>query len=207
MIYSFQDNFILAHITRTGGVSLANTLEFAGVSVKLLGQQHSPLYEAKTILGDDFDPMFKAAIVRNPWDRLMSWQSFIASTVLGDVADPEAISDPDAAHWRDFDAFVDDMLNETAIIDGETRPVFSQVHQLSDANETLLTDYIGRFETYETSVQTIFEKIGKRMPRIRHENKSPHHPYTVYYSDAAREMVAEKLALDIATFGYSFEAS
>lgn len=205
MLYAPEYRFIFTHITRTGGVAFTNSLHSAGLKIEPLGEQHAPLCEAKAYVGDAFDALFKASIVRNPWDRLASWNSMIAKTLLGEDAEPAAIADPDAEHWQAFDGFVEDILNETRVIDGETRRTFSQFHQLSDASETLLTDYIGRFEAYPDSVASIAKQAGFSISSVQRINASNHHHYSAYYSDAAKEMVAEAVASDIEAFGYWFE--
>lgn len=206
MLYAPEHAFLFTHITRTGGVALTNALYGAGLKIKPMGEQHAPLCEAKAHFGNAFEALFKATIVRNPWDRLASWNSLIAKTLLGDDAEPAAIADPDAKHWREFDGFVEDVLNETRVIDGESRRRFSQFHQLSDASETLLTDYIGRYETYSDSILAICNRAGFNAPIVQRINASTHHHYSAYYSQAAKEMVANAVALDIESFGYQFES-
>jgi hypothetical protein len=83
--------------------------------------------------------------------------------------------------------------------------VFSQFHQLADAEEQLLASHVGRFETLIEDTAAIFDKAGMRVPPLPHKNRSAHLPYATYYSDAAREMVAEAFAKDVEAFGYRFE--
>ncbi len=202
MLYSFQQNFLFTHVARTAGVSIEQALRFALPNLRAIGRQHSTLAEARADLGPLYADLFTFAFVRNPWDRLVSWRGFLAGL---DGTPAQAVADPDAAHWRAFEGFLADVISETRDIDGVTRPVFSQFHQLADAGERILASHVGRFETLVEDTAAIFAKAGLRVPPLTHENRSAHLPYAAYYSDAAREMVAEAFAKDVEAFGYRFE--
>ncbi len=204
MLYSFHHNFLYTHVARTGGVSLTQALQLAAPQMRGIGTQHGALAEARGALGAAFDEVYKFAFVRNPWDRLVSYRAFLAAADPG--IDPAELADPDAAHWRDFEAFLDGLLRESVEIDGVARPVFSQIHQLTDAEGRLLCDRVGRFERYADDAAAIFAGAGLRLPPLGHENRSTRRGYAEYYTPAARDMVAEVCAADVAAFGYGFEA-
>ena len=203
MIYSFQENFLFTHVSRTGGVAIRQCLEEGGARFKLLGSsQHAGLFEARGSLGEQFDTTFKFAMVRNPWDRMLSWYSYIIQ--IDSTVDPAMIADPDAQIWKGFDAYLETILSETTIIDGVERLSMSQYHQLSDAQEELLVDRYGRFESLQTDFEVMMKKLAFRHPPFQKLNASTHGDYRAYYSDAGRELVSEKLAKDIETFAYVF---
>jgi hypothetical protein len=202
MLYSYQQNFLFTHVARTGGVSIEHALRFAMPNLRTLGVQHAALAEARATLGPLYDDLFTFAFVRNPWDRLVSWRGLLAGL---DGTPAASVADPDAAHWREFEGFLADIIAETIEIDGVTRRAFSQFHQLADAEEQLLASQVGRFETLTEDAAAIFARAGLRVPPLTHENRSAHLPYGTYYTAAARDMVAEAFAADVEAFGYRFE--
>lgn len=205
MLYSFQHNFLYTHVPRTGGVSLTQALQMAAPGMRSIGDQHAALSEARADLGAEFDRVFKFAVVRNSWDRLVSYRGFLATVTAPPDTPPDLIADPDAAHWREFEGFLDELLAERCIVDGVERRRFNQFHQLADAEGHLLCDRVGRFETLATDVADIFDCAGLRLPPLRHENRSNRHGYAAYYTPAARQMVAEALSDEIAAFRFEFD--
>ena len=192
------------HVSRTGGVSIRECLRTGLNEATSVGSSlHAPLCEARDELGELFDSTFKFAVVRNPWDRLVSWHSYISSTAFPDL-DHESLSDPDASHWTDFDAYLDAALKETWTIDGEERLVASQFHQLADAQGRLLTDDLGRFEILAEDLSRLLERAKLRCPPLKRMNQSYHQHYSVYFSAYGRQLVESCLPEDIAQFGYRF---
>ena len=56
----------------------------------------------------------------------------------------------------------------------------------------------------DEDLHTVEQHLGSAPTRIPHRNKSPHGSYRDYYSDAARDRVAEVYAADLEAFGYTF---
>jgi hypothetical protein len=73
-----------------------------------------------------------------------------------------------------------------------------------DGSGKMLADFIGRFERLDADWATIANKlsIAKPLPHKR-DNPRPR-PYTDYYNDKTREIIANKFKIDIDHFGYEF---
>jgi hypothetical protein len=109
-------------------------------------------------------------------------------------------------HAETFDEFVRNCTRTIVDRDGVKSFARPQVDYLVDASGRECVDYVGRFESLEDDYRVIRERLGlsqRRLPHIRHGTSHPH--YSLLYSDATRDIVAERFAADIERFGYRFE--
>jgi hypothetical protein len=124
------------------------------------------------------------------------------------VEDRQAmLVDPDSEHWKQFDAFLESWSAQEVQIDGVARRRLSQWAQLVDAHGLLLTDDIGRFETFTQDAVRLFGKMGISCRRLPVINSSLHRHYSLYYSDFGRELVEQVFREDVEQFGYRFDDS
>ena len=205
MIYSKTYQFLFTHISRTGGVSITACLLQYFKDAKELLWQHAPLAMAQEKLGSKFDSLYKFAFVRNPWNRFVSWYALIGQSIEQDEAKKSAISSPDHPHWTKFDAFLDNWSCEKIYIGDVVHPQLSQWAQLVDQEGTLLTDYIGRFESFNKDISTIFNKLSIDSQHIPHINTSHHYHYSNYFTSYGKELVASVFRDDLLQFNYQFE--
>src|SRR4051794_5934186 len=77
MLLSRQRKFLFVHIQKTAGSSLREALQAALPDLETFLGTHDHAAWARPHLGEDWDGYFKAAFVRNPWDRLVSWYTMI----------------------------------------------------------------------------------------------------------------------------------
>ena len=136
---------------------------------------------------------FKFAFVRNPWDRCVSLYFYL----FKNEKEPK----------MSFDFFLR--------LFGSGHPVFSShfcekgvwdVHYKTQYSyiEGASMDFIGRFENLQEDFNITCDRIGIPRQRLPQKNKSKHKHYTEYYNDETRQIVAEKYAKDIETFGYEY---
>jgi chondroitin 4-sulfotransferase 11 len=209
---------IFVHIPKTAGTSVESVLGMHGdkadIGIRpyfnqqidrehLYGQdlQHMTAADLKQVLQQDgiFDSYFKFAIVRNPWDRLVS---VFAWTNLK-WANAQELTD------KEFEASVRELhaLFITARAAGQAPRVgphlWPQVHFLVDRDRKPLLNYIARHENLAADWARIRTHIGVNA-ELPSRMRSHHRPYQSYYSETTRAMVAEIYAEDIAALRYTF---
>jgi len=150
---------------------------------------------------------YRFAIVRNPWDRLLSaWADKIRGRSrddrriprLGRNAEPDAV----AAALIDFPSFVR-LLEESLLF--ERDPHFQPQAQILG---TIELDFVGRFERYGESVGDALGVVGlgHLTPKLGHRNRSRKgEHYSTSYDEETRHTVARLYAADIERWGYQFE--
>lgn len=192
MIYSRRKGLVFIHIQRTGGTSLGNLLVRELPGARRMGFEHSNAAAALRTLGHkEFYRCFRFAFVRNPWDRLLSW--FHRSKQGGRVSKRRF----NVRRSTTFAAFL-----------ATPHPWLSmpQLDYLRNARGELLVDHIYRFENYRADVADLCRRFGVDASALPHSKGSIHANYVDYYTDATRQIVADRFAEDIACFGYTFGA-
>ena len=159
--------FIFIHVPKTGGTSLRTALGMYP------GPYHITAQKLWTGYPDSVNK-FSFAIVRNPWDRLVSY-----------------IHSMHDNRWQRPDRF-------------EQLGFIPQVNYIMDETGKPLVDFIGRYENLEEDFHTICVRIGIPTPPLPHLNSSIHRNYRRYYDEDAKRFVADNYGADIDRFGYRF---
>jgi chondroitin 4-sulfotransferase 11 len=216
MPVSHSHKTIFVHIPKTAGTSIEAVLGMHGdkqdIGVvpyfnqkldheHLYGRQmqHMTAQAIRTVLNNDalFDSYFKFAVVRNPWDRLVSalawtdqkWVRGEELTVSG------------------FDTQVRQLHD--LLLTARTEPVqlphylYPQSLYIFDVARRPLVNFIGRYENLATDWRVICGKLGLSI-ELPARMKSHHRDYREYYSPESRQRVADMYALDINLFQYEF---
>lgn len=126
---------------------------------------------------DDIDNYFKFGIIRNPWDRAISYYFWFNRYNVN----------------FDKKQFIDTLIPNCCC---------DFFHIISE--NIYKFDYLIRFETLQDNFNVVCDKIGIPPQQLPHANKTKHKHYTEYYDDETRQIVAEKYAKDINMFGYKF---
>lgn len=192
-----QRNLIFVHIPKCAGTSIEKALGIYGKPECWHGvglPQHWTLNKIVERYGEQIlDDNFVFAFVRNPWDRIVSEFNYL-----------HKISDP-AVRGRGFPWFVEN------VVDGKTscsQHVAVHLRPQSDflANYEDKVDFIGRFENLQKDWVELGERLGKSLPKLGHENKSPHFgiDHRSSYNETTKQIVQDIYQNDIKFFDYSF---
>lgn len=218
MPLSHRHKTIFIHIPKTGGTSIEAVLGMHGdrkdVGVvpypdqvadrqHFYGRQlqHMTATALRAELNDEavFSSYFKFALVRNPWDRLVSTCAWAGRKwARGQLLDR-----------GEFDAFVRKTHAAFAAAGCASHPtplhphIIPQVAYLFDEAGQLCVDFVGRTERLERDWQVIRARLGVEAD-LPTRMQSVHRPYREYYDAATRDLVAAIYARDIEAFGYHF---
>jgi hypothetical protein len=149
---------------------------------------HIKAAEAKSVLAEElWERYFKFAVVRNPYDRFVSFCAFIQREnphfeKNARILMKEAIADPEIRQRIRF------------------RPQYEFV---CDCNGKIIVDFLARHERIQEDYQQICGHLGIRAQTLPRVNRSIHSRYTDYYDQALRDAVFEYYHRDFELFDYN----
>jgi hypothetical protein len=216
MILSRGRRYIFIHIPKTGGTALALALEARALKddvlvgdtpkararkgrlkgLKTAGRlwKHSTLADiAGLASGDEIATFFTLALVRNPWDRMVSYYHWLRDQGFAHPA-------VGLAKAQGFSGFLNHPQTVTALA---LSPYGSY---LRDARGQDRADLFARIEHLEADLAPFEAHLGFRLTPLPRANASARpRDWRVFYSDADAMLLADLAAEDIARFGYQFD--
>ena len=215
MIISPGRAYVFVHIPKTGGTSLAQALEtramkddiligdtpkaqrrrkrLRGVQARGRLWKHATLADIDGLVSpDDLAGLFAFTLVRNPWDRVVSYYHWLRKQSF----DHPAV---ELAGQLDFEGFA---LHPHTLASLRHAPARHYM-QRADGIEQCAA-YI-RIENFWEDAEPLFEHLGfaVELPRLNWSERAG--DYRVYYSPRSVEAVGDACQEDIARFGYRFE--
>lgn len=216
MIISPARRYVFVHIPKTGGTALSLALEArAKADDILIGDtpkavkrrarlkqlkpagrlwKHSTLADIDGIVtAGELDHMFVMTLVRNPWDRMLSYWSWLRGQGFAHPA-------VGLAKALSFGDFLNHPQTRTSLA------LWPYPAYLRDrAGQDRATLYV-RLERIEEDIAPFEAHLGFRLTPLPRANESARgRDWRPAYSDADAALVAELCAEDIARFGYSFD--
>ena len=182
MIISNSHKFIFIHNPKTGGSSLSNEFQpygyrFSGQHEKIqnysrlllkesyrigLFRKHIPARDLKKKVPQKiWDSHYKFGIVRNPYDRVISFYNYMKQL-------------PNKRKVSEFEGYgrIEDYLDDLTTKDLTQEPWHCQYYYFTDVNKQIIVDYLGRFESLEEDYESICKNIGLPDSPLKHMNKS-----------------------------------
>lgn len=215
MIISRGRKYIFVHAPKTGGTSMALALEarahrddlMLGDTPKALKRRrrlrdvktagrlwkHSTLADIDGLVDPaELDDLFVFTLVRNPWDRMVSYYHWLRAQSF----DHPAVA---LAAQLDFSAFV-----AAPHIQASWRANPARVY-VTDAQGRERCDAFIRLEHLDEDLAPVETHLGFALdvPRVNTSHRS--RDWRPYYDAAAQAAVASACAEDIARFGYQFD--
>jgi len=208
MILSTGRSYIFAHIPKTGGTALAAALEtramkddiligdtpkaqkrkskLKGLSAKGRIWKHSTVDDMQGLV----DPagMFVFTLVRNPWDRLVSYYTWLQSQSF----DHPAIT---LAKTASFSAFLNHPMTQVALLKNPYKSfVTAEAHFF-------------RLEHLTHDIAPLWEHLGFELTIGRANQSARPRDWRPFYASADADLVAKLCAEDIARSAYQFDPS
>jgi hypothetical protein len=215
MIISRGRGYVFVHIPKTGGTAMALALEARAMADDILigdtpkakarrgrlkrlraaGRlwKHSTLADIDGVLAaGELEAMFAFTLVRNPWDRMVSYYHWLR----GQSFDHPAVR---LAGQTDFSGFLNDPATGASF---RAHPAASYMRDAGGVERAAA--YV-RLEHLDADLAPVAAHLGF-MPQMARTNASDRAPdWRVYYSDADAALVGRIAADDIARFGYRFD--
>ena len=208
MIISHSHKFIFIHNYKAAGASIRNVLNIynfysyssLGRFPKLLTKigvypriyceqfnQHSKAIDLKEKLPTNiFNNYFKFGFVRNPYD----WQVSLYHWMLKDETHCQHQL---IKSLGSFDKYIEWRVNEDLHL---------QKDFFYDADNNLLVDYIGKFETLSCDILHIQKKLKLKETKLPHKNHSKHKHFSDYITASAELQIYNAFKDDFITFNY-----
>lgn len=214
MIISHGRKYIFVHIPKTGGTALSLALEGRAMADDLLFgdtpkavkrrkrakalmlerdlHKHARLADIDGAVPQSaLDDYFIFTLVRNPWDRIVSYYHWLQLQNW----------DHPAVHLAkavDFTTFLNDPATQKSL-------ALPYAYYLTDNMGMERAGHYMRLETLDQDLTPLWDHLGFCLSPIARQNASPRRrDFRGYYTEADRELVANLCATDIARFGYAF---
>ncbi len=208
MLISTRHRFIFFHVPKAAGSSITRAFQrysdypFARLyhyAFDILGERpslhlfprHISPAELRDRLGQaKFDPYFKFAFVRTPFDWHVS--QFHFHKQKKDAFFHATFKE------MDFSDYVEWAVENTEVARSR------QKRFLSDEDGELLVDFVGKVELLDQDVQELSHRLGLNV-EIPSKNPSERkRDYREYYDERSRRLIEESHQEDLEAFGYAF---
>ena len=190
---SFDKKFIFIHINKTAGTSMEKALSKYGVrklepkdnlefELSYKQSQHFNCEEYKKYLGSEYDDYFKFTVVRNPFDRIVSYYGGGAITNNLSFSD-WVIERYQNKNFKDFERMYSDYT-----------------HWIGDDK----IDFILRFENLSSDFEELKNKLNLECELGYFNVNRRRSDYKEYYDENTKNIIYNFFEREIENFNYKF---
>jgi len=215
MLISHKCKFITIDIPKTGTRSLRESLRPLNVLDIIGGEddrfkQHGTALECKydlqSFLGYDFDEYFSFCIVRNPWERYLSFfkyykekgEEYLQTTDYSKWTKPQILQGEFASNLftnKDEQKILKIIINTNK----------NQTEYYTNENQDIMVSHIAKFENIQKEFDYFCKTIGLDQIKLLHSNKSVTQiSCGDIYNQELIDLVAEKekKVIDLMSYAY-----
>lgn len=188
-----RDNILFIHPQKCAGTTIRarlrehyDKLGFSRDEYEPKGSGHWISRQWKQHVGDDFDTLFKVGVIRNPWDRAVSYYYHHVTHRGYEDSFEKFVKHPVKLYEPNYSAYSKFMLNQQYIM-----------------------DYVIRLEHIDEDFKRLAGLLNIQNQNLTVENhrtvRPPDRDYKSYYNDELIERVAAASVFEIDKFNYSFD--
>ena len=216
--------FVFIHIPKTGGTSLANSLNFRPQRDHLTFKESILCSNSKNFhrcIGSQgvtfsyfkFKDRLKFSVVRHPLERLVStyYYSFTPRNLWGDAPSPLSI--------EHFDIYMNNIIdklykgnsnyweksniNEISKHSGQVAFWLApQYHWIMNNNYDLLVDHILKLDNIEQDSKLFADKYNFNLRKNKKLNSTKHHSWQKHFTKKTKDFFTELYKKDFEFFGF-----
>lgn len=208
MIISKKHKFIFIHIPKNAGTSISECLrnftqedKHWAVSSSTKHQTLNDLIAMKTeaslskkIFRDfSFLEYYKFAIVRNPFDRMISLYDYLNKYKVRN----------EILKVSSFEEFVEELNNPSSWVN-TLHSSTQQLNYIIDQNGSIGVDNVVRFENLDKSIDLIEKELGFNLELKRLNESKSRKSYKTFYNNNTKKIIEDKFRDDLEIFNYGF---
>jgi hypothetical protein len=201
---------IFTHPPKCGGTSFEHFLDFKNEPANSFLKKHDSLeFHFKTIKKMGYSPndFIKISVIRNPWERMVSWYFFLRKRALLELEADGIIKKQiyELAYTVDFNQFVD-FINRYKLRTFHTD--FSVF--MFDESRVFAIDFVIRHENYHTDFIKCIKMLGEEPPKLEdiphaEQRHVDYGDYKKFYNSRSIQIIENIYKKDINFFNYTFE--
>ena len=196
-----ENKIIFIHIPKAAGNALIKSLYGRAAT------GHDPVSRYKSYNADKFSSYYKFAVVRNPWDRVVSSYHYLKQGGMGFFDND--FSDGYLSEVDNFEEFIY-RLRDDALFRGKVMTwvhFVPQIDFLSLDGEYILVDKIVKLEEIEVGFKELCVELNAESMGLIKDNRSNRSKYQDYYNSKTIEIVRGLYSTDIKLLNYQFGSS
>jgi len=186
-------SFCFIHIPKCGGSSICDTLECRHPDGD---KQHQTLEDILTQVSVDvFNKSFSFTVIRNPWDRVVSWYHFFNTQITN----------------KTDHSFNDWVLNDCPFLwnSGNSKLQWMEQHRFYidqyEVTERVKIKKIYKLHELEQHWPEICDNTIRRQIELVKTNISTHDDYRNYYNKETKEIIRIRCEIDIDINKWTFD--